>query len=156
MAMFCTQCGSEIQEGVSFCTECGCKIGAAVATAPESPAQQTHPVQAPPVKQGGQRSSAPLRQAADIDPESKVVSTGAYFGLQLLFALPVIGLISCIIMCAAPKNENIKHFARATLIWTVIGFLLAGVLVAMVALLGKSLMDYMGEFTGGGLTGFGA
>ncbi len=60
--------------------------------------------------------------------ESKVVSTGAFFGLNLLFSLPGIGWIICIIMAFAPNNKNIKNYARSKLIWLIIGIILGVVL----------------------------
>ena len=89
------------------------------------------------------------------DPTSKVVGTGAYFWLMLLFALPIIGFIACIIMAFAPKNKNIKHFARAQLIWMVIAIVLIGILVAVITLLTNSLMDYINQLTDGQFSDFG-
>lgn len=60
--------------------------------------------------------------------ENKVVSTGAFFGLNLLFSLPGIGWIICIIMAFAPQNKNIKNYARSKLIWLVIGIVLGVIL----------------------------
>lgn len=48
--------------------------------------------------------------------QNAVVTTGAFFGLNLLFSLPAIGWIICLIMAFAPKNKNIKNFARSKLI----------------------------------------
>ena len=124
MAKFCTECGKEIAAGVAFCTECGTKAPAdpvsattetvteAKDTKVETPVVHTPPAQSYPAQQT-YTHPAP-------DPTSKVVGTGAYFGLMLLFAIPIIGQIACLIMAFAPKNKNIKHFARAQLIWTVI------------------------------------
>ena len=85
------------------------------------------------------------------DPTTKVASTGTYFGLMLLFALPIIGFIACIIMAFAPKNKNIKHFARAMLIWTIIGLVIGGLLVAGLMALSNVLTDLINQATGGEL-----
>ena len=89
------------------------------------------------------------------DPTNKVVGTGTYFGLMLLFALPIIGFIACIIMCFAPKNKNIKHFARANLIWAIIGLIIAGLLIGGIYLLSNSLLDYINQATDGQFSGWG-
>ncbi len=58
------------------------------------------------------------------DPAKGVVGFGAFFGLKLLFAIPVIGWIACIIMSFAPKRKSLKNYARAFLAWLLIGFII--------------------------------
>lgn len=59
------------------------------------------------------------------EPSKRVASVGSFFGFSFLFGIPVIGLIITIIMaCGAGSNDNIKNYARAQLIWTLIGVLL--------------------------------
>ena len=116
---------------------------------PPQPPQQAYPqpqqVYAQPVYQ------QPIYAQPAADPTTKVASTGTYFGLMLLFALPIIGFIACIIMAFAPKNKNIKHFARAMLIWTIIGLVIGGLLVAGLMALSNVLTDLMNQATGGEL-----
>ena len=154
MAKFCTECGKEIKEGVAFCTECGTKAPADPATATTETVTEakdtkveTPVVHTPPAQQT-------YTQPAP-DPTSKVVGTGAYFGLMLLFAIPIIGQIACLIMAFAPKNKNIKHFARAQLIWMVIAIVLVGILVALLSVLTNTLMDFIKESTGGEFSNWG-
>ena len=159
MAKFCTECGKEIAAGVVFCTECGTKAPADPATATtetvteakdtkvETPVVHTPPAQS---YQAQQTYTQPAP-----DPTSKVVGTGAYFGLMLLFAIPIIGQIACLIMAFAPKNKNIKHFARAQLIWMVIAIVLIGILVALLSVLTNTLMDFIKESTGGEFSNWG-
>ena len=181
MAKFCTECGKEIAQGVAFCTECGTKAPADPVTATtetvteakdtkvETPVVHTPPAQSYPAQQ--QIPPQPPQQAYPqpqqvyaqpvyqqpvyaqpvADPTTKVASTGTYFGLMLLFALPIIGFIACIIMAFAPKNKNIKHFARAMLIWTIIGLVIGGLLVAGLMALSNVLTDLMNQATGGEL-----
>ena len=85
------------------------------------------------------------------DESGGVVSTGTFFGTMLLFALPFIGFISCIIMCFAPKRKSLKNYAKANLIWAIIGLVFGLLLVGCIFLLGGSLMDYLSEAMGGGL-----
>ena len=160
MAKFCTECGKEIAAGVAFCTECGTKAPADPATATTETVTEAKdtkvetPVVHTPTAQTGYQPQQTYTQPA-ADHTNKVVGTGAYFGLMLLFALPIIGFIACIIMAFAPKNKNIKHFARAQLIWTVIAVVLLGILVAVITLLTNSLMDYLGQITDGQFSDFG-
>ena len=184
MAKFCTECGKEIAAGVAFCTECGAKAPAdpAVETTetvteaketkvetpvvhtppaqsyqaqqqiPPQPPQQAYPqpqqVYAQPVYQQTYTQPAP-------DPASKVVGTGAYFWLMLLFTIPIIGFISCLIMAFAPKNKNIKHFARAQLIWMIIGIIIAALVIGGIFLLINTFSDYIAEAIGGEFNGLG-
>ena len=181
MAKFCTECGKEIREGVAFCTECGTKAPAdpavettetvteAKETKVETPVVHTPPAQSyqpqqqippqPPQQACPQPQQVyaqpvyqqPVYAQPAADPTTKVASTGTYFGLMLLFALPIIGFIACIIMAFAPKNKNIKHFARAMLIWTIIGLVIGGLLVAGLMALSNVLTDLMNQATGGEL-----
>ena len=57
-------------------------------------------------------------------PVSKVVSTGGFFWLDLLYLIPGIGLLACIIIALAAKNLNIKHHACAKLVELLVLFVL--------------------------------
>ncbi len=184
MAIFCTNCGKEIAEGVAFCTECGTKAPEAVAEpkteaaaeavlckkcgtalpegvgfctecgtprngepAAEAPKTAATP---PPVRQ--QTYAPPVQNTVPVaapDPKTKVVGTGTFFGLQLLFAIPVIGWLACLIMAFAPKNKNIKHYARAMLIWIIIVLVISVVLFFLFKWVGGVIMDYINEVTEG-------
>lgn len=120
------------------------------------PVQAAQPVQTPPPVQSAQpvQAAAPIYHqqqqayqstASEEDATRKVVGTGAYFGLMFLFGIPLIGLIACIIMAFAPKNRNIKNYARAMLIWTIIGLVLTGVLVALFVAFADKLADYLSQ-----------
>ena len=152
MARFCTGCGSELREGVAFCTECGAKAGQPVNQQP--PAFQSIPqrVPQPAAQYTPQPVAQPVPQYAPqpaAENPNKVVSTGAFFGMMLLFALPVIGWIACVIMAFAPKNENIRHFARANLIWLIIALLIAGLLSLAVSALVEFVTPYIEQINAG-------
>lgn len=129
MARICNSCGSPLPDGTSFCTQCGAKS-------------------AVPVRPGPQPST---RQASEAQAE-KAVSTGTFFGLMFLFSLPVLGWLICVIMAFAPKNKNIKHFARAILIWLIIALVVSFLLgLAINALIGSAtayINEAMGETAG--------
>ena len=144
MARFCTGCGSELREGVAFCTECGAKAEQPVSQQP--PVSQSIPQSVP------QPAAQPVPAAED---PNQVVGTGAYFGMMLLFALPVIGWIACIIMAFAPKNENVRHFARANLIWLIIALLIAGLLSLAVSALVEFVTPYIEQINAGDFSGLG-
>ena len=130
MAKFCTECGSEIRNGIAFCTNCGAKVEQGIPTPQVMPEMQpsTRPVPqpaAPPVPQ-----YTPAPQAKAEIPADKTVSTGTFIGLMFLFSLPILGWLICLIIAFASKNKNIKHFARAMLIWLIIA-LVVGVLIGL-------------------------
>lgn len=143
MAVFCTNCGAEIEAGAVFCTVCGTKAPAEAPTEKQAPAPAT-----------------PMQGA----PAQQPVSMGTFFGLQLLFAIPVIGWIVCIIMTFAPKNQTLKNYARAMLIWIVIGLLLALCLSLFLQWVGTMIPEWIeavsnelpGAYPAGDSAGLGA
>ena len=150
MAKFCTDCGSEIRDGIAFCTNCGAKAEQAK-TAPQqmpemSPAPRTTP--RPTASPAPQYTSAPQPKAAV--PADKTVSTGTFFGLMFLFSLPILGWLICLIVAFAAKNQNIKHFARAMLIWLVISLVVGALIGLAINAFINSITPYleqaMGEF----------
>ena len=46
----------------------------------------------------------------EVPKEYKPISVWGYFGYEILFAIPVLGLILMIICCLS-KNKNLKNFA---------------------------------------------
>lgn len=167
MAIFCTECGCELRDGTAFCTQCGTKAAQAAPVPQEMPApdpapqytapsapQYTAP-SAPQYTAPSAPQRAPVSQPAAAVPADKAVSTGAFFGLMFLFALPVLGWLICLIVAFAAKNKNIKHFARATLIWLVIGLVLGALLSLAVNALIHSVTPYL-EQALGGLGGIGS
>ena len=101
----------------------------------ETTAEQTSHVSAP--------VYAPL--PAQTDP---VVGTGAFFGLEFLFALPLIGFICCLIFSFAPKNRNLKHYARGKLIWSIIALVLSILLILCAAIFLQALPGMVSEELG--------
>ena len=72
-----------------------------------------------------------------------VVGTGTYFGLMILFSIPVIGFIACIIFaCGAGKNENIRNFARAKLIWSLISLVITVILTVVLVVFSIEFANY--------------
>ena len=144
MAKFCTECGAALRDGIAFCTQCGAKAE------PDAPAPQTAPAPRP----APQRTAPPPPQYAPApDPKEapvreKAVSTGAFFGLMFLFSLPVLGWLACLIMAFAPKNLNIKHFARAMLIWLVIALVIGTIAGFAVNALVRSVTPYIEQAMG--------
>ena len=159
MAKFCTGCGMELTDGLMFCTGCGTKVPeGAPAEAPavkeEIPAEEKvvkEPVtvQAQPEQQ---RQYIPPQQTAYTPPmqalqqaENHSASTAHFFWMMLVYALPLIGWIICIVMAFAPKNESKKHFARAILIWGIVGIVISIIGLIILSLLGGGIAEILSE-----------
>ena len=63
--------------------------------------------------------------------ENKPISPLGYIGYELLYAIPVVGLICAIIFAISAMNQNKKNFARAQLIAILIGVVILAVLMAI-------------------------
>jgi phosphoglycerol transferase MdoB-like AlkP superfamily enzyme len=45
--------------------------------------------------------------------ENKPISAWGYLGYDFLFAIPVVGLISALVLAIGARNQNVKNFARS-------------------------------------------
>ena len=132
MAKFCTECGAPLKEGATFCSACGAKAPAEKKpeAAPETPAApqpvyQTQQIYTP---------SAPAAQP---------VSTAYYFWMMLLFAVPVIGLIVCLVTAFSGEDASRKNFSRAALIWILVAIVLSIIVAIAIAAVGGSIMNIL-------------
>ena len=84
----------------------------------------------------------------NIPSEYKPISMWGYFGYEILFSIPVIGLICLIIMSFAAGNKNVKNFARSYFCLFIISLVLTVVLVAIALATGaiSSLEDIFDAF----------
>ncbi len=132
MARFCNNCGQEIPDGTGFCNACGTPV--------DQPAQQAAPaVQPAPVQQ---------TQAPKIQPVGQFdgsVSTGYFFGMMLVYALPVVGWIACIVTAFKSKHQTKKHFAKAMMIWLIIGLIISLITGVIITWLSTLLVDYIND-----------
>lgn len=115
MKRVCDICGREFDSNLAFCDACGTPVpgGQGIQSEQEIPiALQVDDV----------------RTKGMPDKTGEVVSVGTYFGLTVLFAIPVIGLIASIITIFVSKNKNVKNYAKAMSIWLVICLLIGSLL----------------------------
>lgn len=112
--MNCQSCGSPIGNGERFCPNCG----AAVASAPAVPAAPVSPAPKPFAKE-------------DLPAEYRPLSPWAYFGLQILYAVPIVGFIFLIIFSFKSDNLNRRSFTRSY--WC--GLLILGILAVIAAII---------------------
>lgn len=62
--------------------------------------------------------------------ENRPLSPWAYFGLQILYAIPVVGFIFLLIHAIAAGNVNKRNFARSYFCILIIVLVIAGIVLA--------------------------
>ena len=157
MAKFCTGCGMELTDGLMFCTGCGTKVPEdapveAPAVKEEILAEEKVVKEPVTVQEQPEQQQPPPQQTAYTPPmqalqqaENHSASTAHFFWMMLVYALPLIGWIICIIMAFAPKNESKKHFARAILIWGIVGIVISIIGLIILSLLGGGIAEILSE-----------
>lgn len=101
--MNCPNCNAPVAENEQFCTECGTRIPAAEVSAPAAPVAPVTvnvPQQKPMTKE-------------DLPDQFRVLSPWAYFGLQILYSIPIVGFVFLLIHTFSAGNLNRRSFARS-------------------------------------------
>lgn len=132
--MNCPYCGKE-NENATFCTGCGMKL-------------EIEPPVAEPVYAAPQPAAVVIpKPVQTIPPENRPLSPWAYFGLQLLFAVPVVGFVFLIVFSFSRGNINRRNFARsywcALLIAVAAALVIAIIFVILFVTAGISLESVM-------------
>lgn len=132
--MFCKQCGTQFPDDVNFCPSCG------AAAAPAAPVEQPAPVV----------NSAPQATAADESraffaryPEYRPLNPWAYFGLSVLYALPIIGFIFLIVHSCNSSNLNRRSYARSFWCALIIAVCITVVVLLISLIAGVSIWEYV-------------
>jgi heme/copper-type cytochrome/quinol oxidase subunit 2 len=68
--------------------------------------------------------------------------------MMILFGIPVIGWLVCIIMAFAAKNRNRRNYARAALILTLIGIAISVALYFVISWAVEAALDTIGNIEG--------
>lgn len=80
------------------------------------------------------------------------VSTGAFFGYKLLYGIPVIGWILCLVFSFTQKNVNKRNFARATLISLILSLVITCAIGIAVVKVAEMVIEQVAmEALGGGM-----
>lgn len=135
--MFCENCGTQLPDGTFYCTDCGAPtnreevaVEEAVVTAEEPAVTTPEPAVAEPEQPvvtnnvyaqnpyaqtnyyaQPQQPQAPITITEDDLPEEyKPLSPLSYFGLQMLYSIPVVGLIFMIIFSISRGNIHRRNF----------------------------------------------
>lgn len=102
--MFCAKCRTENKDGALFCKNCGAPL--------ETKKKENVNYTARPGNGNKVQFESDLRQTT-IPDEYKPISMWGYFGYQILFAIPILGIILLIICAITASNVNLKNFARS-------------------------------------------
>ena len=149
--MKCASCGKELAAGAKFCPACGTSTAPAPIVpeptpepVPEfvyEPAPEPTPIPefvyepAPePAKKAAPAPVIPAPVAAK--PEVKLLGPWGYFGLQILFSIPVIGFILLIVFSFDNSHLNRRNFARSYWCGLIIWLILIVVLFVILAATG--------------------
>lgn len=66
----------------------------------------------------------------NIPAEYKPISMWGYFGYEILFSIPIVGLIAALILSfGGTKNRNLKNYARAQFCILIIAIVIIALLV---------------------------
>lgn len=169
--MFCPNCGKNVPDDSKFCDGCGFSFANAEPTSAPEPAAEPAPAaepvyaqqyaQAPQTPPSGYGQAAqpgympPVQQtvyaAPPVYPGSMVnldapLGVGSYMMMSLVQCIPLVGFIMLLVWAFSRNaNTNKKNYARAALIWWLIGLGLVVLSVVVMLLLGVSLGSLAGE-----------
>ncbi|OUP17613.1 hypothetical protein B5F29_13535 [Lachnoclostridium sp. An196] len=131
--MFCSNCGTQNSDGAVFCKNCGFSLeeGLVKETEKEIPdSQQPVSLEQKASTYAGPQNNVLVSQAnaytqssvGDNDASAsknqnaiyKPIGMWGYFGLQILFGIPLIGFIFLLVFAfGGTKNINVRNFARS-------------------------------------------
>jgi hypothetical protein len=150
--MICKNCGIEISDDSKFCVGCGIAIEQpAVETEPEvvvASVVEAEPVVAQPIYQQPVYAEPAKKEITEDDLPDHLKPMGAwsYFGLQLLFAIPIVGFVFLIVFSFSRGNLNRRSFARSYWCAALVGVAIFVVFMIFALVLGISAMDLADEF----------
>lgn len=151
--MNCPKCGANIEDGSKFCVACGNPLEELVApVVEETPAVEAIPVApvppTPPVAPVYYQPQPQKKEFTENDlPEQyKPLGAWSYFGLQLLFSIPIVGFVFLIVFSFSRGNLNRRSFARSYWCAAIVAAAVVGLLLIFIGLLGFSSADLIDEF----------
>ena len=128
--MNCPNCNTPLADDEKFCTACGTALTAEAPVAPVVPAP---PVPKPMTKE-------------ELPSQFRVLSPWAYFGLQILYGIPIVGFIFLLIHTFSSANLNRRSFARSY--WcALILVALVAIVVAVIAVTTGLLLTPVQDFS---------
>lgn len=152
MAKFCSNCGNEITGSETFCTECGTPVTSnetkTLQTETDTKQESKAPQESAQPTYTASPSTVYRSQPLPLSEKSGIIGTGYFFGMMFLYSIPVVGWLVCIITAFVPKNETKKNFAKAMLIWLIIGLVLSVIGYFIVRGIGGMITGYINNELG--------
>ena len=145
--MNCPHCGANVDIGAKFCKICGESL---LDTAPvyTAPAPEPQPQPQPEPKAEPQPAPSYVNKIVlngEIPPQYKPLRGWAYFGLSVLYSIPIIGFIFLLVFTFSNKNINRRNHARsywcALLVFLIIGIILSVLLIIAMNANGLTFQD---------------
>ena len=120
--MWCPNCGKVIDDNDTFCGYCGKSVKVTRKTEQEEKTSQS-PVSSTRTQSNAKKENEEYRpnqqswQEFSVDripEEYKPITMWGYFGYQILFSIPIVGIILLLVFAfGGTKNINLKNFARS-------------------------------------------
>lgn len=131
--MFCTNCGTDNNNGETNCKNCGAPLAGADNNAAFNNGSYAYNQQG-----AGTYGNQPYMNnnmgfdENSIPEEYRPINMWGYFGYQILFAIPCVGLIMLLVFSfGGTKNKNLKNFARSYFCMLIIGVILVAIIMAI-------------------------
>lgn len=128
----CPYCGEQISQDSSFCTHCGAKLSEQQSNTAQqntsAPRYNAPPVMYAAVPQEITEDQLPYRL--------KPLSPWTYWGLNILFMIPIIGFICLVIFALSDDNINRRNYARSFFCTLLISVIII-IVLAVTGLLGS-------------------
>ena len=123
--MNCPNCGKQIPDNTVFCGNCGVKI--------ETQSAQVRQTVQQPVTE------------ATLPAKYRPLSPWSYFGLSLLFSIPVVGFVFLIVFSCSGANINRRNFARSYWCMLILCVIILAILFAVALLTrgGEALVGWI-------------
>lgn len=99
--MKCPNCLSEVENGQEYCKSCGRKL-----TQSDNSDSRYY-------NENKHRESSRKNNETTIPSQYKPIGAWGYVGYQILFSIPVIGIILLIVFSLSDENINRRNFARS-------------------------------------------
>ncbi|MGI6072598.1 MAG: zinc-ribbon domain-containing protein [Lachnospiraceae bacterium] len=116
--LICPNCRKELPDGTQFCTSCGFTLTAGGAPGPAARTPVT--------------VQTPVNAQANIPANLRPISAWGYWGLSILFAIPVVGFVFLIVFSCSRGNLHRRSFARSY--WC--NLILVGVALLVILIVG--------------------
>lgn len=149
MARYCTNCYTPATDDDVLCKNCGQPLKVTKMSETPVTVEEKCPVKTETSEKAEQKKQEPevtrKETVKDDKITAEIISFGEWVWSLLLCFIPLVNLIMLIIWAATSEtNPNKQNFARAMLIWTVVGIVFSIIFFSMVMAL--VMMGRVGGF----------